>query len=393
MELVFRYLSLIGKNSLRNRRRSSLTVASIAGSLCLLGLLMALYHSFYLSEASAEQAMRLVTRNKVSLANPLPLSYQQKIAQVPGVEDVMIYQWFGGTYKDARDPKNFFGRFTVDPEKLFTVYPDYRVPEDQKKAFLAERTACVIGRKTADRLGIRLGDRLTIVGDIFPMTAELVVRAIYDNERDNENLFFHHAYLKESMKQQARVPFGDMVGTFIVRAERAEDVGRIAGVVDEMFRNSPYQTKTESEKAFELSFIGFLGNVKLFLLGISTAVTFTILLVSGNTMAMSVRERVREVGILKTLGFTPAGILGVIVGESILISLAGGVIGLALASGVCAMIRGMPSTFADMSRIAIQPSVAAACLLMAIFIGVASSAVSAWSAAHRSIAESLRFTD
>jgi putative ABC transport system permease protein len=174
---------------------------------------------------------------------------------------------------------------------------------------------------------------------------------------------------------------------------RPEDATAIIKTVDDMFRNSPMQTKTETEKAFEVSFLAFLGNVKLFLLSICAAVTFTILLVAGNTMAMSVRERVREVGVLKTLGFTPGSILGMILGEAVVISLVGGAIGVALANFVCAGIRQMPSTFANMSNIHVPPVMIAICLAVASVIGLISCFVPAWTASRRPIVESLRFTD
>lgn len=387
---MLKYLPLVLKNGLRSRRRSILTVLSIAVSLCLLGVLGAFYHMFFLSPETEQQALRLVVRNRVSLARPLPLFYGQKIRQIPGVRAVMVFQWFGGTYKDARDPSNFFPRFAVDVDELFTVYPEYVTPPEQKKAFLEERTACLVGRKLADRLGFKLGDRIALQGDIFPVNLEFTVRGIYDSARDNENLIFHNDYLRESMKG---LGWGDFAGTYVIRAESTEDVPRIAEAVDAMFRNSTAQTKTETEKQFELSFLAFLGNVKLFLLSVCGAITFTILLVSGNTMAMSVRERVREVGIMKTLGFAPGTILALIVGEAILLAAIGGLLGLALAEVLCAWMRQMPSTFADMSRVILPPSISALCMAVAVLIGVISSIVPAMNASRRSIVESLRFAD
>ncbi len=387
---MFRFFSLVVKNSLRSKRRSILTILSIAASLCLLGVLGALYYMFFLTEATEDQALRLVVRNRVSLARPLPFSYREKIRQIPGVKEVMVFQWFGGTYKDARDPNNFFPRLAVDADRLFTVYPEYRVPEDQKQAFLRERTACLIGRKLANRLGLKLGDKVQLVGDIFPVTLELTIRGIYDSERDNENLFFHNDYLQELTKS---LGWGEWVSTYVIRAETIDDVPRIAEAVDAMFRNSPAQTKTETEKQFEVSFLAFLGNVKLFLLSVCGAVTFTILLVSGNTMAMSVRERVREVGVMKTLGFERGTILGVIVAEAVLISLIGGVLGLLLAAGLCEVMRRMPSTFTDMSRVAMPAEVWGLAMLVAALIGVVSSIVPAWNAANRPIVEALRYED
>jgi len=386
---MLKHLPLIFKNTLRNKRRSILTILSIAASLCLLGFLLAIYNMFYFEGSSAEQALRLIVRNRVSLANPLARSYQGRIAQVPGVAETTIFQWFGGVYKDARDPDNFFGRFAVEPEKFLRVYPDYRVPPDQYKAFTDERSACIVGRKLAKRHDFKLGQRVTLVGDIFPVTLTLTIRGIYDSERDNENMVFHYDYLNESLSGGLK----DTVGTFILRMASADDATRIAQTVDAMFRNSPLQTKTETERAFELSFLAFLGNVKAFLFSICAAITFTVLLVSGNTMAMTVRERVKEVGILKTLGFTNGKILSILLGESVLISFLGGVVGLALTVLLCTWLRTMPSTMADMSRLATPPWVLSTSLAIALLIGLVSSFFPALSASRRPIIEAMRVTD
>ena len=388
---MFRHLPLIFKNSLRNRRRSLLTIVSIAASLCLLGLLLAFYHSFYYVEATPEQALRLITRNRISLANPLPLAYQQQIKQVPGVKEAMIFQWFGGTYKDARDPANFFARFAIEGDKLAVVSPEYKLPEAERAAFLQEPSACIVGRKTANRHNFKVGDRIIVDGDIFPVKLDLVIRGIFDCEIDNETLFFHYKYLNESLAAQPQ--FRDVVGTYTIRLERIEDANPVAKAIDDKFRNAPVQTKTETEQAFALSFVGFLGNVKLILLTICAAVTFTILLVSGNTMAMAVRERVREVGVLKTLGYTNGIILSVLIGEAMFISLIGGVLGLLLATGLIAMLRTLPSTFINMGILTVPPWVTLSCLLIAVTIGLASSIIPAWGASRRSIVEALRFTD
>jgi putative ABC transport system permease protein len=388
---MVRHLPLIFKNSLRNRRRSLLTIVSIAASLCLLGLLLALFHSFYYIEATPEQALRLITRNRVSLANPLPFSYQQQIKQVPGVKEVMIFQWFGGTYKDARDPANFFGRFAVEGEKLAIVNPEIKLPDAERAAFIQEPSACILGHKTATRHNLKIGDRIVIDGDIYPVKLDLTLRGIYESDIDSETLYFHYKYLNESLAKNPE--YRDVVSTYVIRLERIEDANPVAKAIDDKFRNAPLQTKTETEQAFALSFVGFLGNVKLILLSICAAVTFTILLVSGNTMAMAVRERVREVGVLKTLGYTKGIILGVLMGEAVLISLIGGVLGLLLATGLIAMMRTLPSTFVNMSILVVPPWVTLTCLLIAVTIGIASSIVPAWGAARRSIVEALRFTD
>lgn len=385
---MVRYLPLILKNTLRNRRRSFLTVCSIAASLCLLGILMAIYHAFFLKEAPPSQALRLVTRHRVSLTQSMPMSYEAKIRSIPGVREVMTWQWFGGTYKDARDRNNFFARFAVETPTFFTVRGEIQLPEDQKQAFLHERTACIIGRDKAAALNLKVGDRIALQGDIFPINLDLTLRGIYENPDDNDTLYFHQDYLRESMAANSRRR--DQVGAFQILADSAESVPRISKAVDDMFDNATAQTKTESEQAFGLSFVSFLGNVKMFLMSIFGAVTFTILLVSANTMAMSVRERIREVGILKTLGFTPGAILGIILGEAAVIAVVGGVLGLALAAGMTAVIRSGPAFMQALKTLTIAPSVALVSLLLAVVIGVGSSLIPAWNAARTPILDSLR---
>jgi putative ABC transport system permease protein len=385
-----RFLPLIFKNAWRNRRRTSLTVLSIGISMCLLGMLMAIYHAFYLSDPPPSQALRLVTRNRVSLVFPMPQAYADRIRHLPGVQEVVIRNWFGGVYKDARDYKNFFARFSIEPERMFKVYTDVDLPEDQKKAFLSERTACIVGKELDERLNIHLGDRITIVGDIYPVTLELTVRGIMGGDLQAGSLYFNREYLEESLPLAQR----GTAGMFTVLCENAAAVPHIAKAIDDMFRNSSAaETKTESEAAFALGFINSLGNVKLFLLSICGAVTFTILLVAGNTMAMAVRERVREVGILKTIGFTPARILTILLGESLSIALAGGVLGYILGSGLCVYMRHAPVMFSQIKSLTLGPFVSLVCFAVALTIGLVSSLLPAWKASRISIVEALRSTD
>jgi putative ABC transport system permease protein len=385
-----RFLPLIFKNAWRNRRRTSLTVLSIGISMCLLGMLMAIYHAFYLSDPAPSQALRLVTRNRVSLVFPMPQAYADRIRHLPGVQEVVIRNWFGGVYKDARDYKNFFARFSVEPERMFKVFTDVDLPEDQKKAFLSERTACIIGKELAERLNFHLGDRITIVGDIYPVTLELTVRGIMGGDLQAGSLYFNREYLEESLPVARR----GTAGMFTVLCDNAAAVPHVAKSIDDMFRNSSAaETKTESEAAFALGFINSLGNVKLFLLSICGAVTFTILLVAGNTMAMTVRERVREVGILKTLGFTPARILAILLGESMTIALAGGTLGYLLGSGLCIGMRHAPVMFTKIKSLSLGPFVTLICFSVALGIGLISSLLPAWKASQTSIVDALRSTD
>ena len=242
-----------------------------------------------------------MVRNRVSLAVFLPLAYQQQIEKIPGVRLAMVDTWFGGVYKDAREARNNFPRFSVEPEKLFPLFAEWTIPEDQKQAFIHERTACVIGRDLANAFNFHLGDRIPIEGDIFPGNFEFTVRGIFDAPSNSDVMFFNKEYIDQALPERRR----GFVDTFYVLIDDPQHSARIADAIDAQFRNSTAQTKTESEQAFVVGFLSMLGNVRMFLVWISAAVMFTILLVSANTMAMSVRERVREVGVLKTLGFTP----------------------------------------------------------------------------------------
>lgn len=381
---MFHHVPLMVRNAIRNRRRSVLTVCSVAASLCLLGILMALYHAFFLTPPTREQALRIVTRNRISITNVMPMSYRQKIAQVPGVRAVTVMQWFGGVYKD---PKNIFARMAIEPEHFEQVYPEYKIIDGSAEAFKKEQTACLIGKDLATKYNLKVGDRMTLVGDIFPVTMEFVVRAIYDFPIDNESMFFNLKYLFESITRDR-----DFAGLFIMLVDSPDNIPRISREIDDMFRNATVQTRTESEKAFQVGFLSFLGNVKVFLMSICAAVTFTILLVTANTMAMSVRERIREVGILKTLGYTNSDILGIVLGEATVLSLIGGIVGCGLAQLLTGIIRQMPGFIGEFKTLTILPPVAAALLLVAVFVGLLSSFIPAWTASRTNILDSLRYT-
>ena len=226
---MFRYLSLIVKNSLRNRRRSTLTIGSIAVSLCILGVLMAMYRAMFFGEPTPAQALRLVCRNRVSLTQPLPIYFLEKIRRIPGVRDVMAWQWFGGVYKDNRNPDNMFARFGAEPDRLFNVHGEYQIPEDQKIAFQRDRTGCVVSQALADKLHFKLGDRITLVGDIFPVTLELKVDGIFTEPENMGALYFNREYLREALGPNS--PMQDMVGAFLIQADSASDVPRIAGEI------------------------------------------------------------------------------------------------------------------------------------------------------------------
>jgi len=383
---MFRFLPLVLKNSWRNRRRTFLTIASITVSMCLLGVMISVYHSLYLSDPTPEQALRLVTRNKISLNQPLPESYRNHISQIPGVREVLISDWFGGTYKD---PKNFFSRFAADADKVFKVYRDLHIPDDQRLAFEHDRTGCVIGRDIANKFNLHVGDKLILVGDIYPGNYEFTVRGIFDANRNTEYMYFSREYLEQSLPEDRR----GTAGVFTMLIDDTRSAARIAESIDDEYVNATQQTKTESEQAYLLGFASMLGNVKMFLIWISAAVMFTILLVSGNTMAMTVRERVREIGVLKTLGFTTGNILGMILGEAAAISLAGGALGYLLSAGLTSGVAHSPVGQFLPAAAPFDPAIGSVCIVTACAIGLISSLIPAAGASRISIVEALRSSD
>jgi len=356
-------------------------------SLLLVGVLLSVYSAFYFREGPAEEALRLIVRHRVSLAMELPQYYESRIESIEGIEALTKFCWFGGKYKDNR-PEDFFARFAVDPEEVFKVLSEIDIPEDQYQAWVRDRQGIAIGRSVVNRTGLKLGDRFTLVGDIYPLNLDLVVRAIFDGPEDN-NSFFHYEYFDKS-KEALLSGYEGNVGTFYLRVRSPDDVSRVANEIDDMFRNSPQPTKTETERAFQLSFVSQLGNVKLFLLSIAGAVVFTILLVSGNTVAMSVRERIQEIGVLKTLGFTSSAILWMIVFEAVVIALLGGIIGTALTYAVTTVASEMLIGFFE--GLVMPWWGAGFCLGVALLIGLTSSIVPAMIAARTRVTDALRHT-
>ena len=385
---MLRLSSLIFRNVLRNRRRSLLTLGSAAVSLAVLGFLVALYQGFFfMEETSPSEALRLISRHKVSLTNPLPAAHGPRIAAIPGVEAISAWSWFQGVYKDNK-PENFFARFAVDPVEIQKVRQDYVAPPEQWQAFQRNRTGCAIGRAIAQKHNLKLGDRINITGDIYPVNLELTVEMIFDHPKNTECLMFQREYLTQLRKADGHDK--DTVGTYSILARSADDVPRIARAVDTMFENSPSPTKTESEREFGLSFMAFMGNIKLYLAVICSAVTFTSLLVSANSIAMSVRERTREMGILRTLGFTPGEIRGMVLGESVLIALLGGLLGMGVTAGLTRAAAAGMGPWGEMFKF--RWEAAAVVTTLAIVIGVVSAFVPAYFAARRNIVDSIRFT-
>jgi putative ABC transport system permease protein len=373
----------VTKNAFRNKRRSTLTVLSIAFSLLLLTLMMTIWRAFYLSDGSAESAERLVVRHRVSLTFSLPGFYREKIRAIPGVVSVVPVSWFGGIYKDAK-PENFFAQFGTDPDEFFKTFRDLQLSEEEMKAWQRDRQGVIVDDSLANKYGWKLGDRIVLQGNIYPVDLELNIRGIFHSNPDNKSVYFNAKYVEEAVAF-----FKGQAGTFSILAASPADVSKIASTVDDMFRNSPQPTKTESEKAFGLEFVAMMGNVKAFILSICLAVVFATLLVSANTMAMSIRERTREVAVLKTLGFTKRGVLGLFVSEAVALSLVGGLLG---AGFGWLMVYGLTHSkqFISFFPMQVTPGIWVAALLTSGLVGLLSSAVPSYSASRVNIVEGLR---
>lgn len=373
----------VTKNAFRNKRRSTLTVLSIAFSLLLLTLMMTIWRAFYLDHGSAESNERLVVRHRVSLTFSLPSYYREKIRAIPGVVAVVPLTWFQGVYKDQK-PENFFARFATDPDEFFKVYRDIQMPDDQIKAWQRDRQGVIVDDTLASKYGWKLGDRIYIQGDIWPINLELNVRGIFHSEPDNKSAYFNAKYMEEGVSF-----FKGQTGTFGVLADSPAEVSKLAAAVDDTFHNSPQPTKTETEKAFGLSFVAMLGNVKAFILSICSAVVFATLLVSANTMAMSIRERTREVAVLKTLGFTRRGVLGLFVSEAVAVSLVGGAIGASLG---WFFIYGMTHSkqFVSFFPMKVTPEIWLAALFTSAVVGLLSAALPSYYASQVNIVDGLR---
>jgi len=372
----------VTKNAFRNKRRSVLTVLSLAFSLLLLTLMMTIWRGFYLSEGSAESSQRLVVRHRVSLTFSLPGFYREKIRALPGVLGVVPVSWFGGIYKDQK-PENFFAQFGTDPDEFFKVYRDIQMPPEQFTAWQRDRQGVIVDDTLAKKYGWKLGDRFVLQGTIYPVNLELYVRGIFHSNPDNKSVFFNTKYVEEAVPT-----FKGQAGTFTILAATPADVSKVASAVDDMFRNSPQPTKAESEQAFGLEFVAMMGNVKAFILSICSAVLFATLLVSANTMAMSIRGRTREVAVLKTLGFTRRGILGLFVSEAVALSLVGGLIGASLAKGMVFGISQMAQlTFFPLR---LTPLIFISALVISGIVGLLSAALPSYHASQINIVDGLR---
>ena len=321
-----KYLSLIKANLLRKKLRTTLTIGSFVVALFLFGFL-AIIHGAFNQGVDVAGVDRLMTINKVSIIQPLPISYRDQILRIPGVKRVTFDVWFGGIYQD---PKNFFPSFAIDTENQREVYPELQVSDDQWKAFLDDREGAIVGPNTAKRFGWKIVDRIPLQAPIYGGTFEFNLRGIYHGAREGDDLsqfWIQYKYLDEHRPAALK----GQIGWYTVKLDSADDAPRVVKAIDTMFANSPFETKSETLQAMAASWVKQAGNIEFLILAIGGVVFFTLLLVTGNTMALAVRERIGELAVLKAVGFSDRFVLMLVLAESILIALVGGAIGLALA--------------------------------------------------------------
>jgi putative ABC transport system permease protein len=379
-------LKLTWRNILRHPLRSSLTIAGMALAILAFCLLRTMVAAWY-SGVAASSPVRLVTRNAVSLVFTLPLAYQPKIAATPGIVNLAYGSWFGGVYIDER---NFFPQFAVSLPKYLEIYPEYVVPPEQMLELLQDRRGCVAGRQLAERYGWRLEDAIVVKGTIYPGEYRFILRAIYrgrDPSTDENRLMFHWDYLNETMKKTfpARA---DQVGWFLSQVAAPELAAPVAAQIDALFRNSLAETLTESEAAFQMGFVSMTEALLLAIQVVSWLVIGVILVLLANTMAMSARERMGEYAVLKTMGYKPRHLAGLIMGESLMLAAMGGLVGLAL---TFPMVHLFKTRLGQYFRVfPLTDATLALGFVIALAVGVLAGILPAWRAARVGIAEALR---
>ena len=379
-------LKLLSRNAFRHRLRTLLTILGITVAILAFGLLRTVVSAWY-AGVNASSATRLITRNAVSLVFSLPITYQERIRRIEGVSAVSYANWFGGVYITE---KNFFPNFAIEPQSYLALYPEFVVQPDEKRAFILDRKGCLVGKKLADRFGWKIGDSVPLRGTIFPGNWEFVIRGIYrgaESSTDESQFFFHWAYLNETLRKT--IPRrADQTGIYLIGLKNPQSAAEVSLVVDSTFKNSLAETLTETEKAFQLSFISMTEAIVVAIRIVSFVVIIIIMVVVANTMAMTARERIGEYAIFKAMGFQGYHIAGMVFGESLFITLTGGCVGILLAFPVANKFGEVMGNFLpvfQVERMTLYLDVAF-CLL----VGVVAALFPTWRAVRIKIADGLR---
>ena len=379
-----KFSSLIFANLFRKKLRLLLTIGSFAVALFLFAFLAVVRDAFGRG-ADVAGADRLVIINRTSIINPLPLAYRDKIARIPGVKLITHNNWFGGIYQDE---KNFFPQFVIDPENQRKVFPELIVPDDQWNAFLKDRQGAIAGARTAERFHWKIGDRIPLKTTFYGGgNWEFNLVGIYHGKRpqDDETQFWlQWDYFQEHVPERIK----GQVGWYVLRLNSPDDAVGAAKAIDDEFANSPYETKTETESAFAAGWVKQFGNIRFLIVSIGIVVFFTLLLVTGNTMAISVRERTAELAVFKAIGFTDRAVLFFVLSESIFIALVGGVLGLLPALGAVPVLGKALNGL--LPALILAPSILVLGLFVALFVGFASGLLPGLGAMRLRIVNALR---
>lgn len=375
----------IAKNALRNKRRAILSVMSVAVSLFLFVTLLVVMREFTLPPEDAGASLRIAVRNKVSLGVPLPARQLQRLEKIDGVAAVTPFTYFGGKYQD----KDFttFAQFAVDPVRFTNVFVDVKTPKEQTEAWIKDRTSCIVGKDTMDKEKLKIGDRMKLTGTLYPCDLDLKIVGQYSGTLDDRSVFFHHKFLDESLNGN------DMVGAWWIRARSAEESPRIIADINQAFANSAAEVRAETERAFQMSFVSMWGNIKILIGSIATVVVFTLLLVSVSTMSMAIRERFRELAVLKALGFRRREIFSFILAESFGLAMLGAVLGAGGAWLIWSNVNISKASGGMLIFFEVTPKMLGTALLVASVLGVASAIGPAISVARTSVVKGLKTLD
>lgn len=379
-------IRLLVRNAFRHRLRTALTVLGICIAILAFGLLRTMIGAWY-AGVDAASASRLVTRNSISLVFPLPMSYKEKIRQIDGVKMVSWGNWFGGVYIEE---KNFFANFAVDPRTYLELYPEFRLPPEQLAAVLRDRKAAVAGRKLAEKYGWKVGDTITLKGTIFPGNWDFVLKGIYsgrDKGTDETQFFFHWEYLNETVKKTAPQR-ADSVGFYMIGITNPSLAAPVSLAVDRAFQNSLAETLTETEKAFNLSFVAMTDAIVMAVQAVSFIVILIILAVTANTMAMTARERIGEYAVFKTLGFRTYHIAGLIFGESLVIAGLGTAFGILLTFPAASAFADAMNQYLPVFHVEAE-TIVFDCIA-GFFVGSVAAIAPTWRASTIRIADGLR---
>jgi len=379
-----KFSRLIFANLFRKKVRLILTIGSFAVALFLFAFLAVVKDAFGRG-ADVAGADRLVIINRTSIINPIPLSYRDKILRIPGVKVVTHNNWFGGIYQDE---KNFFPQFVIDPENQRQVFPELMVPDDQWNAFLRDRQGAIVGARTAERFHWKIGDRIPIKSTIAGTGSwEFNIDGIYHGKKpqdDETQFWFQWDYFEEMVPER----FKGNIGWYVLRLNSPDDAVRVAKTIDDKFANSPYETRTQTESAFAASWVKQFGNIQFLIVSIGIVVFFTLLLVTGNTMAISVRERTSELAVFKAIGFSDRAVLFFVLAESLVIALIGGMLGLLLAEvAVPALGKALNGL---LPALILAPSILALGLAVAIAVGLISGMLPGIMAMRMRVVNALR---